>query len=475
MLTPRPLSFLWLTCLAPLWLLLAATCGDEANVNIDGGIDAAVDAAVLLDTSNAPDAPRDTATDAQSPDVIDIILPPECKPPKLKLARVGVADQPLAVVQPKDDDRFYVAERRGRIQVIKDGQTLPQPFLDMQSSVATFQGQGNGQGERGLINLVFHPEYGTNGRFFVFYTRSVNDPFFEGVRREGDVVLAEGHRSVSNPELAEPTLKQILVVQHDGVNGRGGCCDDGHNGGMLAFGPDGLLYVGIGDGGGGANEHANKVVGLSTLYRFNVDDLATPPPGTLTGPLAHPFGWAKGVRNPWRGSFDAKTGDLYFSDVGESTWEEVNYLPKAQLAAADLDFGWGNPGMEGTRVVRYYPYVEVDTAPYGVLPVHEYEHPLDPKSMRFQQRLGRAVVGGGVYRGMQIPGMQGRYFFGDYVTSTVWSLLMIDGRAYCQIDHTPELVSPETPIQGLTGFAQGKDGELYLFDIFGNIYRIEAA
>ncbi|MDX2020239.1 MAG: PQQ-dependent sugar dehydrogenase [Deltaproteobacteria bacterium] len=465
----------WSFSCAAMLLCFTATCGDDSeSQGADGGVDGAVDAAVAWD-GPALDGSSDSPKDGASPDVIDIVLPHECKPPKLKLARVGTADQPLAVVQPKGDDRFYVAERRGLIKVIKNGQTLAQPFLDMRASIATFQGQGNGQGERGLTNLVFHPNYATNGRFFVFYTRSVNDPFFEGVRREGDIVLAEGHRSAADPELADPTLKQILVVQHDGVNGRNGCCDDAHNGGMLAFGPDGLLYTAVGDGGGGANEYGSKVLGLSTVYRFNVDDLTTPPPGSLTGPQAHPFGWAKGVRNPWRGSFDAKTGDLYFGDVGEATWEEVNYLPKAQLRATGLDFGWGNPGMEGTRVVRYYPYVELGTEPYGVLPVHEYEHPLDPKATRFQSRLARAIVGGAVYRGTQIAGMDGRYFFGDYATSTVWSLLMIDGRAYCQIDHTAELVSPETPIQGLVGFAQGNDNELYLFDIFGNIYRIEKA
>jgi len=458
-----------------------ATCkdGNKLVAPTESGADASVDAPVgSFDALSSGDATIDVAADAihdgPSPDVVSIVLPPECTPPKLKLARVGMADQPLAVAQPKGDDSLYVAERRGLIKIIKDGKTLPQPFADLRASIAMFQGQGNGQGERGLINLAFHPDYAKNGRFFVFYTRAVTDPYFEGTRREGDIVVAEGHRSDADPLVADPALKQILSVQHDGVNGRKGCCDDAHNGGMLAFGPDGLLYTAIGDGGGGANEYGSLVVGLSSMFRFNVDDLSTPPAGTLTNLGAHPFAWAKGVRNPWRGSFDSKTGDLYFGDVGEATWEEINYLPASQLKAPALDFGWDNPGMEGTRVVSYYPYKELGTDPYGVQPAHEYEHPIDPNGFR-GNRMARAVVGGIVYHGNKIAGMDGRYFFGDYPTNSVWSLLMIDGRAYCQIDHGPELVSPETPIQGLTGFAQGNDGEMFLFDIFGNIYRIEKA
>lgn len=447
-------------------LLIAVTCGSDDKAKRDGGSpDGAADRVILAEGGGGSggQVPADATAD-----VIDIVLPSECQPPKLKLTRVATAREPLALAQPKGDTRLYVAERGGLIKIIKDGVVLPEPFFDMRDSIATFMGMGLGQGERGLTNLAFHPDYASNGRFYVFYTRSVTDPFFEGVRREGDVVVAEGVRSAENPEKAEATLKQLLVVQHDGVNGRNGCCDDAHNGGMLAFGPDGLLYVGVGDGGGGANQYASKVPSLSKILRINVDDPAAPPPGNMTG--AVPLAWAKGVRNPWRGAFDAKTGDLYFADVGEATWEEINYLPAAQLNSTNPDFGWGNPGMEGTRVVRYYPYVETGAEPYGVLPLVEYVHPPDENPRRGNQ--ARAAVGGVVYRG-GIENMDGRYFFADYPTNTVWSLLVIEGRPYCQIDHTEDLRTDATPLQGITGFAQDQAGALYVFDIFGNIYRIE--
>lgn len=487
----KQIGVVFAVCVAPWALVTACSRGGGGETGgIAGGADGAAGAAgasggTIGDAGvSAEDAPTtfdgtagpgDAAgsSDAAVPDAPRVELPPECEPPRLKLTRVAAgADQPLAVVQLSGDDRLFVAERRGRVRIFRNGAFLPEPFLDMRASVAAFQGAGMGQGERGLINFAFHPSYAQNGRFYVFYTRSVSDPHFEGVRREGDVVVAEGRRSDGDPDRAEPRLTQLIVVQHDGVDGRRGCCDDGHNGGLLAFGPDGKLYAGVGDGGGGAAQYIDRAPGLAKILRLDVDDPAVPPAGNMTGPEDYPFAWAVGVRNPWRGGFDPQTGDLYFADVGEEVWEELNVLPAG--TPGGTDFGWGNPGMEGTRVVSYYPYREVDAEPYGHLPVHEYEHPLDPDSRR-GGRFSRAISAAAVYRGRAIERMSGRYFFGDYATNQVWSAVVIGGRSHCVIEHTEDFAVGATPIQGLTGISPAGDGELLLFDLFGNIYRIDRA
>ena len=441
-------------------LLVAAgltfnACDGEPSVtkDLDSGVnteaDAAVDMADFVDSSIGSDSFL-FVPDGKAPDAVAIVCD---KVPPLKLEPFAKASgSVLALVQAKGDERMFVAERQGLIRILRNGTFDAEPFLDMTASIALIE---QSKGERGLMNLALHPDFATNGRFYVFYTASRLDPYSETL--EGDVVVAQGRRSAADPNKAELVLTPLLVVDHSEDHARK--YDDGHNGGFLAFGPDGRLYAGVGDGGNGWDDFRtgqNADHPLAKLYRLDVDQ-----------PLADPHKasdavWAMGTRNPFRGSFDRETGDLYFSDIGENHWEELNFVPAN--SPSGLNFGWGNPGMEGTHC---FPFFMRNCDSFGVMPIFEYPHEGESKGTQ-----SRAVIGGFVYRGKAIAGLQGRFVMGDHAQNKVFSLQNNQGQAQCVVDHTAELLSKETPLQGLVGFGQDAAGELYLFDLFGNIHRL---
>ncbi len=405
----------------------------------------------------------------------------DCDPPALKLTRVAMASSPLALAQPPGDERIYIAERAGKIRVLKGTTLAAQPFLDMSSSVA----RPAGDNERGLLGLAFHSDYKTNGRFFVFYTRSGTDPHSSG--NNGDLVIAEGKRS-SNPETAERATKVLTTVRMN---------DDFHNGGFFAFGKDGLLYAGTGDSARDGYAAYRSVSGdptkqisgicqdpkekLCKILRIDVDQPSARPEGNWAGGDVHV--WAIGVRNPFKGSFDRLTGDLYFGDVGEASWEEINF---ARHGEAGKNWGWALS--EGNRCFPWFH--NFPCQPTGEPAMVAYFHAgngvmTDPKSYMmkgqacdsgedFKAECARAVIGGYVYRGAKIPKLQGRYIYGDHIKNTVMSLVVEQGKSTCERDLTSDLKSSGTPIQGLTAFGEDAAGELYLMDIFGNVYRIEA-
>jgi hypothetical protein len=254
-----------------------------------------------------------------------------------------------------------------------------------------------------------------------------------------------------------------------------------------------MLYAGTGDGGGGTD--AQKVGQdptrtLAKILRFDVDRPTQKPAGNLDMPGADMHTWAYGVRNPFRGSFDAATGDMYFGDVGEMSWEEIDWVPPGKTG---LNFGWGydpsqeeglhkkQTGMEGTHPVPFF--TALPWQPFGYLPVFEYPHdgpgweaaPDSYMKMGFGCMGGscsRAVVGGVVYRGKK-PALYGRYFFGDHVKNQINSFIVEGGKATCQADVTSDLSTGGTLIQGLSAFGQDADGEVYAMDLTGNIYRID--
>jgi glucose/arabinose dehydrogenase len=338
--------------------------------------------------------------------------------PALRLVPVATVQAAVHAAAPRGvGGRLYVVERAGRIRVVAGRRLLARPFLDIRRLV----GVG---GERGLLSVAFHPGHAANGLFYVCYT----------ARASGAVTVAE-YRRVG--DRADPSSARVLVsVPHDH--------GPFHNGGQLAFGPDGLLYVGVGDGGYAGQSpdpngnSQNRAVLLGKLFRLDVG-AADPRPELV----------AYGLRNPWRFSFDRLSGDLYVPDVGWRSTEEVNYLPAASSGL--VNFGWSV--YEGRR--RRSTTLELDPAGRLVFPVHTY-----PTNLRGNC----TVIGGFVYRGRAVPRLRGRYVFGDYCSGRIWSLVVRGGRA-----SRPRLEPVRAPL--LTSFAEDAAGELYALTLRGRVLR----
>jgi len=323
--------------------------------------------------------------------------------------------------------RLFVVEQAGMIRVVENGSLLAHPFLDIRTRV------GSEANEQGLLGLAFHPQYPQNGYFYVNYTD-----------KSGDTVIAR-FRASADRNLADPgTESRLLYVPQPFGN---------HNGGGLAFGPDGYLYLGLGDGGA-ANDPAenaqNVQILLGKLLRLDVD--APPPyipPGNPFGAPARPEIWAYGLRNPWRFSFDPLTGDLYLGDVGQNLWEEIDFLPAG--TPGGTNFGWDY--LEGTH--SFEPPV-----PEGVAvaaPVWEYSH----------AGVHCSVTGGVVYRGGALPDWYGVYVYGDFCSGNVWGLVRGADGAWQNglLFQTGRNIS---------SFGVDEAGEVYLVDLQGGIFRLEA-
>ena len=321
-------------------------------------------------------------------------------------------------LQADGSGRLFIIEKVGRIRILQDGQLLGQPFLDISDRVRS---DGN---EQGLLGLAFHPQYAQNGRFFVNYTDN-----------NGDDVIARFNVS-GEPNTADPNSEvKLLTVDDPFAN---------HNGGVLAFGPDGYLYAGLGDGGSQGDPNGNgQNTGamLGKILRLDVDS-AEP----YAIPPDNPFGnevWAYGLRNPWRFSFDKGTGDLYIGDVGQNTWEEIDYLPGG--SAGGTNFGWNL--REGAHDYKG------SASPDLTDPVAEYSH----------QEGGCSVTGGYVYRG-SMPEWNGIYLYGDYCSGFIWGLIRAnDGWQKQQLF--------ETGVR-ITSFGQDAAGEIYLVSDSGMIYLL---
>lgn len=340
--------------------------------------------------------------------------------------------QPVYVTHAGDGSgRLYVVEQSGRIQVVEEGQIRATPLLDIRDRVVCC-------GERGLLGLAFPPGSGPKDHLYVNYTAQVADQLVTRISR----FRVEPTTMVADPE-SEAIL---LTVDQPFVN---------HNGGHLAFGPDGYLYVAVGDGGGAGDPLDNaQNLGtlLGTLLRIDVEGA---PAGTYRIPDTNPLVdqadardeiWAYGLRNPWRFSFDRETGDLYIGDVGQYEWEEVDFQPADSPGGEN--YGW--PILEGSHCYRTTPCDPTGT----VLPIWEYNH----------DNGDLAVIGGYVYRGKAFPGLQGIYLFGDWVSGRLWGLQ----RAGNNWRHALLL---ETG-RNISSFGEDEDGELWVVDHRGGIYPI---
>ncbi len=351
----------------------------------------------------------------------------------LKTIATGL-DFPLYLTTaPGDNNRLFVAEKGGRIRVIKNEALLETPFLDISNLVSTGS-------EQGLLGIAFDPGYATNGRFYVSYTDTSGDSMV--VR-----YLVSG-----NPDVSQTTPDRIILTIDQPFSN--------HNGGSIVFGPDEYLYIGMGDGGSGNDPQGNGqdlTDLLGSMLRIDVrpqGDYTIPGDNPfITHPSAKPELWDFGLRNPWRFSFDRQTGDLYIADVGQNAREEINVAPASQVRGKGFNYGWNI--MEGTICT---PGVNPNCSKTGLtLPVLDYDHSGGACS----------VTGGYVYRGSAIPDIQGTYFYADYCAGWVKSFVYRNGAA---TDHKDwQSLSPGGSI---TSFGEDGQGELYILTSQGGVYRI---
>ena len=354
--------------------------------------------------------------------------------PQLRSVRVASGlTSPLDLQSiPGDRTRLFVVEQGGRIRIIRGGTVLAAPFLDIAGRISA-------GGERGLLGLAFHPGYARNGRFFVNYTDS-----------NGHTRISEFHAAPA-ADVADPASeRQILFVAQPFAN---------HNGGGLAFGNDGMLYIGLGDGGSGGDPLGNGQslqTALGKMLRIDVDrglPFAAPPDNPfVANAAALPYIWAYGLRNPWRFAFDRANGDLYIGDVGQDAREEVDVGLAARRGGEN--YGWSV--MEGSRCFR--PSAGCPTTGL-TLPVLDYG-----------RADGCSITGGVVYRGCRLPGYDGTYFYGDYCTAMIRSFRLVNGQALDQRDWTAAL---GRGIGNISSFGVDADGEIYIVDFDGEIYRVE--
>jgi len=345
---------------------------------------------------------------------------------------------------PLDPRRVFVVEKVGAIRIIEDGVLLPTPFLDINSRVINTSAFS----EQGLLGLAFHPDYESNGRFFVNYTDNA-----------GDTVIARYEATPGDPYSADFASERILLTIDDFAGN--------HNGGNLAFGPDGYLYFGNGDGGGGGdpNETGQDDGSLfGKMLRFDVDVETPPyyavPPSNPNAGAGQPLGliWAKGLRNPWRFSFDRANGDLYVADVGQNVWEELNWVPGSSTGGEN--YGWDL--FEGNACYEPDPAPMCPPTAGFTMPVHVYDH-----------STGCSVTGGFVYRGCALPDLAGTYFYSDYCNPFIRTFEISGGAAVNHDDRTAELDPPgSVDINSIVSYGEDARGEIYIADQGGEVFKI---
>lgn len=352
---------------------------------------------------------------------------------KLKQIATGFR-RPLYVTHAADgSDRLFLVEQVGRIWILKEGARTSTPFLDI-STLISPRAHTESFTEQGLLGLAFHPNYQSNGVFFVNYTDL-----------QGSTVVARYQVDAENPNLADASSEQIIFqLSQPYAN---------HNGGHIEFGPDGYLYIALGDGGSandplGAGQ--NRQLLLGSILRIDVDSAAPyaiPPDNPFVGEEgARDEIWSYGVRNPWRFSFDRETGDMYFADVGQNAWEEVNFEPAG--GEGGLNFGWnafeGLQRFAGGEVEHYAPPFFV----YG------HEH-------------GCSVTGGNIYRGEAIAELQAVYLFGDWCSGRIWA-------SWRNRDWKWQALELMNTDMQISSFGEDEAGEVYVIDYGGTLYRFDS-
>ena len=343
--------------------------------------------------------------------------------------------RPVYVTHAGDEsNRLFLLEQSGKIWILNDGARSAQPFLDI-SRIISQSALGTGFTEQGLLGLAFHPEYGGNGTFFVNFTD-----------RSGDTVVARYQVSESNPFLADVNNAQVIFRLAQPYSN--------HNGGHIDFGPDGYLYIALGDGGWandplGAGQ--NRGLLLGTILRIDVDGAlpyVVPPDNPFVDdPNSHDEIWAYGLRNVWRFSFDRLTGDMYFADVGQNQWEEINFQPADSPGGEN--YGWNV--WEGNHIFAG------GNAPNHVPPIFEYT-----------RSMGCSVTGGYIYRGVAVRELQAAYIFGDYCSGRIWA-------TWRDLDMNWQAQQIMNTDLAISSFGVDEAGELYVIDYAGSLYRFDPA
>jgi hypothetical protein len=345
-----------------------------------------------------------------------------------------------------------VVEQAGRIIVIENGEKLKRPFLDIKKQVVNPNRPGD---ERGLLGFAFHPNHTKNGKFYINY-----------MNNDGYTVVSEF--IVKNKQRANHSSERILFDLKQPFSN--------HNGGHMAFGPDGYLYISIGDGGKSGDPN-NAGQDLNTIFGkvIRIDVNQTP----YGIPKSNPYYgqenkrgeiWAWGLRNVWRFSFDRENGDIFYGDVGQNKWEEINYEPSNSKGG--INYGW--------RIMEArHCYNPEDNCNESGLTQPILEYPNDANYMRTLTGMdqpdvdGCSVTGGYVYRGKKIKGLQGTYLFGDYCSGNVWSFKVENGKAVEFQNRTEEINLAEGEFTNyISSFGEDADGELYIIDYNGGVYKI---
>lgn len=402
---------------------------------------AMVTVVIALVTGCDPDASRTTPMTAVTPQPTSTPSGTRVALDQIDVTLSQVArgfDKPVFLTHAGDGSgRLFVVEQGGRIRVIRDGAVVRGEFLDISDLVST-------GGERGLLGLAFSPDYLTSGRFYVNYTD-----------RKGDTVVTR--YTVADPASDSPALTgslSVLKVPQPYGN---------HNGGCIIFGPDSMLWVGMGDGGSGGDpegraQDPDSLLGKMLRLDVSGNGRARPAsdnPGPVGTSGLVPEAYQSGLRNPWRFSFDRENGDLWIGDVGQTAWEEINHVELSSAAGAN--FGWNI--WEATHP---YPDGTNPSSRGFIFPVVEYG-----------RGEGRSVTGGYVYRGSAYPELDGVYLYADYVDGWVAGL-----RLDASVGGDPDAVREERVLARNVGnpssFGEDADGELYLVDHGGTVYRIEA-
>ena len=345
----------------------------------------------------------------------------------MRLEQVGDRFQsPVFVTAPPGDSRLFVVEQAGRIRILKNGRIVAQPFLDISSRVRS-------GGEQGLLSMAFHPDYRTNGWFFVNFTD-----------RNGDTHI-ERFKASANPDVAD-LASMLLVLKIDQPYSN-------HNGGLVMFGPDGMLYIGMGDGGSGGDPKGNGQNPRALLGKMLRINVSRAEPYTI--PVGNPFAngeggapevWATGMRNPWRFAFDRAAGLLYIGDVGQNREEEIDVAPASRAA---INYGWNI--MEGGSCYRSSGC---------------NHNGLQGPALSYQQHDGGcSVIGGYVYRGSRIPEIVGHYFYSDYCGGWLRSFHYQNGAATDRRSWTIPSIG------NVVSFGEDSAAELYIVAENGRIFR----